>query len=90
MSNDEPFVTISDLAKHFSVSAASIRTWVRQGRIPWNTYIKAGSTYRFKISAVAKALLEEDNNEEPAEGGEDAPVQLCFDFSEDEEQDDQN
>ena len=40
MTNNEPFVAIEDLANHFAVSVSTIRSWVRQGHIPKNTYIK--------------------------------------------------
>lgn len=55
---EEPFVPIDDLARHFSVSVSTVRTWARQGRIPRDTYIKLGNTYRFRLSAVVEALLE--------------------------------
>ena len=55
---NEPFVPIEDLANHFSVSVSTIRSWVRQGHIPKDTYIKVGNTYRFSVTRVASALLE--------------------------------
>lgn len=59
MSN-ERFVPIEELAKHFTVSVSTIRSWVRQGHIPADTYIKVGNTYRFSVSAVANALTSAD------------------------------
>ena len=53
---NEPFVSIEDVAKHFSVSISTVRSWVRQQRIPENTYIKIGNTQRFRIRDVADAL----------------------------------
>tara|TARA_R100001129_G_C5307205_1_gene244107 strand:- start:42 stop:305 length:264 start_codon:yes stop_codon:yes gene_type:complete len=53
---NEPFVSIEDVAKHFSVSISTVRSWVRQKRIPENTYIKIGNTQRFRIRDVADAL----------------------------------
>ena len=37
---DEALVPIENLAEHFAVSISTIRTWVRQGHIPRNTYVK--------------------------------------------------
>lgn len=56
---DGPFVPIDDVAKHFSVSVSTIRTWVRQGHIPKDTYIKVGNTYRFSLPDVCAALAGE-------------------------------
>ena len=50
------FVPIEDLAKHFVVSISTIRTWVRQGYIPKETYLKIGNTYRFDLAKVSDAL----------------------------------
>ena len=69
----ESFVPIEDIAKHFAVSISTVRAWVRQKHIPEDTYIKIGSTYRFRVSDVESALTqvrvteqeispEEDNN----------------------------
>jgi excisionase family DNA binding protein len=84
-SNTEPFVPIEELAKHFTVSVSTVRTWVRQGLIPKHTYVKVGSTYRFSVSKVVEALTnapEEVSTEiesgEPVNDVEnvDKPVQL--------------
>jgi excisionase family DNA binding protein len=56
--HNEPYVPIEELAKYFTVSVSTIRSWVRTGRIPEGTYLKIGTTYRFKISDVEKALVE--------------------------------
>ena len=60
MSN-ERFVPIEELAKHFTVSVSTIRSWVRQGHIPPDTYIKVGNTYRFSVSSVADALTSAES-----------------------------
>jgi len=60
MSN-ERFVPIEELAKHFTVSVSTIRSWVRQGHIPADTYIKVGNTYRFSVSSVSNALTSVDS-----------------------------
>ena len=52
-----PFVPIEQVAKHFTVSLSTIRAWVRQGKIPPNTYIKVGNTYRFNVADVEGALV---------------------------------
>ena len=48
--NEESFVPIETLAKHFSVSVPTIRSWYRTKRIPVESYIKVGNTYRFRVS----------------------------------------
>ena len=58
MNEQEQYVPIENVAKHFSVSISTIRAWVRQDRIPKNTYMKLGTTYRFKLSAMETALVQ--------------------------------
>tara|TARA_R110000868_G_scaffold55774_1_gene173255 strand:- start:212 stop:463 length:252 start_codon:yes stop_codon:yes gene_type:complete len=53
----EVFVPIEKVAKHFSVSLSTIRAWVRQDKIPPNTYVKVGTTYRFNLVDVEGALV---------------------------------
>jgi excisionase family DNA binding protein len=60
----ESFVPIEDLAKHFSVSISTVRAWVRQKHIPEDTYIKVGSTYRFRVSDVESALTKVNTRED--------------------------
>lgn len=50
---------IEDVAKHFQVSVSTVRAWLRQGRIPDNTFIKLNDTYRFNIAKLQDALLAE-------------------------------
>tara|TARA_R110000772_G_scaffold44731_2_gene102814 strand:+ start:1327 stop:1626 length:300 start_codon:yes stop_codon:yes gene_type:complete len=56
----EPFVPMEDVAKHFSISVSTVRTWIREKHIPEDAYIKVGSSvkpiYRFRISDVESAL----------------------------------
>ena len=52
-----PYVPIEQVAKHFTVSLSTIRAWVRQGKIPSNTYIQVGNTYRFRVADVESALV---------------------------------
>jgi hypothetical protein len=92
---DEAFVPIEKLATHFCVTVHTIRSWVRQGHIPRNAYIKAGNTYRFSVPRVMEALtggniespepettdpVQVDNAELTVE-----PVQLELNFSDDED-----
>lgn len=73
MTTASPFVNIEDLSKHFSVSIATVRTWIKNGTIPKHTYLKIGNTYRFNLSEVTDALTSA-----PKE-----PVQLELDFNKD-------
>ena len=76
MSDKPAFSPIGDVATHFCVSVSTIRAWIRDGRIPASTYIKVGTTYRFKISAIETALT--------ADGGLELSPQMEMDFDEDE------
>jgi len=51
-----PYSTIEEVAKHFTVSISTIRSWIRNGDIPKTTYIKVGNTYRFRIPMIDEAL----------------------------------
>lgn len=91
MSVQRGFVPIEDVARHFCVSISTIRAWVRQHRIPHDTYIKVGNTYRFSIPRVEDALLsmgatsvKETNNEE-----DDAQLELDFGSEATQEDDDE-
>jgi excisionase family DNA binding protein len=72
----ESFVPIEDVAKHFSVSISTVRAWVRQKHIPEDTYIKIGSTYRFRVSDVESALTssKEEVRSQEIEYFNDLPV----------------
>lgn len=87
MTNNEPFVAIEDLANHFAVSVSTIRSWVRQGHIPKNTYIKIGNTYRFDKTRVSDALtsLNVDLEGPSVKYNEHDDRQLEFDFTADED-----
>jgi excisionase family DNA binding protein len=43
----EKWVNLEDIAEHLSVSKGTVRTWMREGKLPIN---KAGKRYKFKIS----------------------------------------
>lgn len=66
MSNYEAYVPIDDLAEVLNIKTQTLRTWVRQGYIPKETYIRVANTYRFNIPQVLKALTEQ-NAEQDAE-----------------------
>tara|TARA_R110000744_G_scaffold110064_4_gene207675 strand:- start:1959 stop:2234 length:276 start_codon:yes stop_codon:yes gene_type:complete len=51
-----PYVPIEEISKHLSVSPSTIRGWVRAKKIPQDTYIKVGNTYRFCIEDVVSSL----------------------------------
>ena len=88
-----PFVPIEECAKHFTVSVSTIRSWIRQGFIPKDTYLKIGLTYRFDLSAMVQALsvrADDELLEVPVEVAVEAsamkePVQLELNFNPDED-----
>tara|TARA_R110000737_G_scaffold95315_1_gene129345 strand:- start:18 stop:407 length:390 start_codon:yes stop_codon:yes gene_type:complete len=67
----EPFVPMEDVAKHFSISVSTVRTWIREKHIPEDAYIKVGSSvkpiYRFRISDVESALTSSKQEVRPQE-----------------------
>lgn len=85
----EQYVPIEALAKNFSVSVSTIRTWMRAGYIPSSTYIKIGATYRFQPKRVEAALAAVSNEQDPEtaikqvepEQEEQSQEQLVFKFS---------
>ena len=60
MSNYDAYVPIDDLAEVLNIKTQTLRTWVRQGHIPKETYIRVANTYRFNIPQVLKALTEQN------------------------------
>jgi len=89
---EEAYVTVERAALHFGVKVHTIRSWVRMGHIPRNSYIKAGNTYRFSISRMEKALTGGNINDPEPETPDtvedtvdeaNAPVQLELDFDAD-------
>ena len=89
---EEVYVTVEKAAYHFGVKVHTIRSWVRMGHIPRNSYIKAGNTYRFSISRMEQALTG-GNIDDPAPETSsvvadttpevETPVQLELDFDAD-------
>ena len=47
--NIEKWVNLEDIADHLSVSKDTVRTWIKDGKIP---VYRAGKRYKFKISEV--------------------------------------
>lgn len=45
----EKWVNLEDIAEYLSVSEDTVRTWIRNKKIPVN---KAGKRYKFKISEI--------------------------------------
>lgn len=45
----EKWVNLEDVAEHLSLSQDTVRTWIKEGKLP--SY-KAGKRYKFKISEV--------------------------------------
>jgi len=45
----EKWVNLEDIAEYLSVSKDTVRTWMREGKLPIN---KAGKRYKFKVSEV--------------------------------------
>lgn len=74
-----PYARIDVIAKYFDVSTASIRSWVKDGTIPSDCYIKFGRTYRFLLPQVEAALLNKDRGDTEVTGS----GQLNLDFGED-------
>ena len=90
MMNDNTYVSIEDVAKYYSVSVSTIRTWIRTGKLTTTDFLKLGNTYRFKIADVDAALrrVSADATPEPVAPAADtpdpkAPVQLELDFNPD-------
>lgn len=84
MDTQKRFVPIEDVARYFSVSISTIRAWVRQHKIPSDTYIKIGNTYRFSIPKVEDALLSADAPQKDAgDNDELGEAQLELDFESD-------
>lgn len=53
--NDQ-YVSIDDVAKYYSVSVSTVRSWIRTNKLTASDFLKLGNTYRFKIADVDAAL----------------------------------
>ena len=47
--NVEKWVNLEDVAVHLSLRQDTVRTWIKEGKLP---FCKAGKRYKFKISEV--------------------------------------
>jgi predicted site-specific integrase-resolvase len=57
---NQEYVPIEAVADKFSVSISTVRSWIRKGFIPRNSYIKAGNTYRFKLDEIESNLRSDE------------------------------
>ena len=46
---EEKWVNLEDIAEYLSVSKDTVRTWMKEGKLP---VYRAGKRYKFKISEV--------------------------------------
>jgi len=53
---NKPYVNIEELSRYVGVTITTLRSWVRTGAIPRETYIRAGQTYRFHLADVEAHL----------------------------------
>lgn len=79
------FVPIEDLARTLTVSVTTVRSWVRTGLIPGDTYVKIGNTYRFDKDAIINHFKPQKSVSEsapllPPPEPEPKMEQLEFDF----------
>lgn len=51
----EKWVNLEDIAVHLSLSEDTVRTWVKEGKLP---VYRAGKRYKFKISEVDEWVRE--------------------------------
>ena len=77
---NEPFITIEDVAKHFSVSVSTVRAWVSQKHIPEEAFMKIGHTYRFRLSDVVTAVMKASSKRSEETVGEDSLAELDEDL----------
>ena len=71
---NEPYVTLEDAAKHFSVSISTLRKWWQNGYIPEESYIRIDNVLRFKVSGVAAALVRVNIEESKTDLGMDTTL----------------
>lgn len=53
--NVEKWVNLEDVAEHLSLSQDTVRTWIKEGKLP---FYEAGKRYKFKISEVDEWVRE--------------------------------
>lgn len=55
VNQNEKWVNLEDIAEYLSVSKDTVRTWMREGKLP---VYRAGKMYKFKISEVDEWVRE--------------------------------
>lgn len=84
---EDKYVPIEALAGHLSLAVTTVRSWVRSGVIPKESYIKVGNTYRFCVAEVVTGLkngkIEADLIPKPSEEAS-KQLDLFSDYYEDE------
>jgi predicted site-specific integrase-resolvase len=60
---NQEYVPIESVADKFSVSISTVRSWIKKGFIPRDSYIKAGNTYRFKLDEIESSLRKDKEDE---------------------------
>jgi predicted site-specific integrase-resolvase len=61
---NQEYVAIESVADKFSVSISTVRSWIKKGFIPRDSYIKAGNTYRFKLDEIESSLRKDKDEED--------------------------
>lgn len=51
----EKWVNLEDVAKHLCIRQDTVRTWIKEGKLP---YYRAGKRYKFKISEIDEWVRE--------------------------------
>ena len=64
---NQEYVSIESVAVKFSVSISTVRSWIKKGFIPRDSYIKAGNTYRFKLDEIESSLREDKEKDKEDE-----------------------
>ena len=64
MNQEQEYVSIESVAVKFSVSISTVRSWIKKGFIPRDSYIKAGNTYRFKLDEIESSLRKDKDKED--------------------------
>lgn len=62
MSNEEPWLTVEQVAAHMSIAPITVYRWIEAGKIPCH---KVGRQWRFKISEVDDWIRDGGASDEP-------------------------
>ncbi len=57
MTDENPYLSLEEVANRFKVSDSTVRKWVRNKNIPEDSYFLIGHTYRFDINKVTDHLF---------------------------------